>query len=135
MKLNNFLKIKKTNKVNNEFDPTHHWYTILSFTSILFILVIFYSFYNFLYIKNQISLIEIESKNNIQNSTSTEALEKNRDKNKLLKDINNINKKIAEYEKKENEYNTIINNSIKTSFTPLNTASSTASSTVATSTE
>lgn len=125
------MKLNKNKKENKEFDPTHHWYLLLIIVCVIFTLVVAYAFYSFFYIKGEIALIEIESKNNVQNSTSTDYLEKSRNNSKFLKDINNLNKTLDEYEKKEKEYNRLINNAVKV---VVNTATSTASTTVATST-
>jgi len=129
MKLNNH---KKVNKINKEFDPIRHWYLLLLVIFIIFCITVVYGFYSFFYIKSEISLIESESKNNIQNSTSTEYLEKSRSNTKFLIDINNLNKTLDEYTKKEVEYNRLIKSAVKA---PVNISTSTASTTVATSTQ
>lgn len=125
------MKINNTKKINKEFDPTYHWYLLLLIVSVIFILVISYGVYSFFYIKNEISLIEIESKNNIQNSTSTDFIEKSRNNTKFLRDINNLNKTLDDFSKREVEYNRLMNSVEKVI---VNSSTSTASTTVATST-
>jgi uncharacterized membrane protein YcgQ (UPF0703/DUF1980 family) len=86
--------------------------------------------YSFFYIKNEIVLIDLEAQNSTQNSTSTEVLEKSRSNSKFLKDINNLNNTLEEFDKKEIEYNRLI----KTVVVVPVLSTTTASSTVATST-
>ena len=97
---------------------------------ILLCIVISYSVYTFFYIKNEIVLIDLEAQNNAQNSTSTEIIEKSRNNSKFLKDINNLNKTLEEFNKKEIEYNRLI----KTAVVAPIIATTTATTTVATST-
>lgn len=124
MKLNNNKKIKK------QFNPIYHWYLLLLAFFVLAFVIISYSVYTFFYIKNEIVLIDLEAQNNAQNSTSTEIIEKSRNNSKFLKDINNLNKTLEEFDKKEIEYNRLI----KTATVTTVLATTTASTTVATST-
>ncbi len=124
MKLNNSKKHKK------QFNPIYHWYLLLLAFFVLTLIVILYSVYSFFYIKNEIVLIDLEAQNSAENSTSTEVLEKSRTNSKFLKDINNLNKTLEEFDKKEIEYNRLI----KTATVTTVLATTTASTTVATST-
>ncbi len=126
------MKLNNKHKINKDFDPANHWYLLFTIICIIFTIVVFYALYSFFYIKSEIALIEIESKNNVQNSTSSDYLEKSRNNNKFLKDINNLNKTLDEYERKEIEYNRLINNEVKGI---ISTSTSTFSTTVATSTQ
>lgn len=125
MKLSNTTK-----KPKKEFNPIKHWYLLLFVIFSVLALVIGYSIYSFYYIKSQISLIDIESKNNAQNTGSADILEKSRNNSKILKDINNLNKTLEEFSKKETEYNRLI----KSAVAAPTISTSTSSSTVATST-
>lgn len=125
MKLNNSKKPKK------KFDPIKHWYMILITFFILAAFVVLYSIYSFFYIKKQIVHIEEGAKNNIQNSTSTEAVEKTIDSKNFLNNINTLNKTLEYYEKRELEYNRLL----KTAVPAPTIATTTSSTTVATSTE
>lgn len=127
MKLNNF-KIKKIKK---EFDPNKHWYSLLIVVFILFILILIYSVYNFLYIKNEMVILEEEAKNNIINSTSSDYLEKIKKNNQLIRDINNLKKNLDKYELKEIEYEKLLKLSSMSEGKSINGVSST----VATSTK
>lgn len=127
------MKLSNTKKINKAFDPKRHWYQLILVIFIIFISIVIYALYSFFYIKNQISLIELESKNNAQNTNSAEFLEKSRNNNKFLKDINNLNKILDEFAKKEVEYNRLINSGVKVVVNISTTT--TASSTVATSTQ
>ena len=124
MKLNNIKKQKK------QFNPIYHWYLLLLTFFVFLCVVVSYSVYTFFYIKNEIVLIGLEAQNNAQNSTSTEIIEKSRNNSKFLKDINNLNKTLEEFNKKGIEYNRLI----KTAVSAPIIASTTASTTVATST-
>ncbi len=104
MKLNNLHKIKK------EFDPNRHWYQLIMIIIFILILISGYSVYNFLYIKNQIHDLKIEAEQNISNSTSTDFLEKTKKNNQLMKNINNLQRNLDKYEKRELEYNRLLNN-------------------------
>ena len=124
MKLNNIKKRKK------QFDPIRHWHLLLLVIFSLTIVIVMYSAYSFLYLKNEIAVIGMEAQNISLNSTSTEFMEKSRNNTKSLEDINNLNKTLEEFNKKELEYNKLIKALI---MTPI-ISTSTASTTVATST-
>lgn len=128
MKLNN-LKFIKT-----KFDPSYHWSQLISAFFIFAIIIAIYGVYTFFYIKNEIVLIDMESKNNVQNSTSTEFLEKRKENNQFLEDIKNLNTILEDFSKKELEYNRLINASVY-SYSITQVSTTTASTTVATSTE
>jgi hypothetical protein len=127
------MKLNNTKKINKAFDPIRHWYQLLFVVFTIFTSIVVYGFYSFFYIKNEILAIELESKNNVQNANSPEFLEKSQNNNKFLKDINNLNKILDEFEKKEIEYNRLINSEVKVIVNISTTTS--ASSTVATSTQ
>ena len=127
------MKLNNTKKINKAFDPIRHWYQSLIVMFIIFVSIAIYGFYSFFYIKNEILLIELESKNNVQNSNSAEFLEKTRSNTKFLKDINNLNKILTEFEKKEIEYYRLINSGVK-AVVSISTTTAT-SSNVATSTQ
>ncbi len=124
------MKLNNTKKRKKQFDPIHHWYMLLLVIFSLTIVIITYSVYSFLYLKNEIAVIGMEIQNNLLNSTSTEFIEKSRNNTKSLEDINNLNKTLEEFNKKELEYNKLI----KAPMMTLVTATSTASAMVATST-
>jgi hypothetical protein len=111
------MNLNKNKKINKKFDPTTYWYVLLLIIFVLFLLLIGYGVFSFLYIKNQISDMELESTNNSQNSTSTV-------NNKEFENINNLNKVLTELDNKEAIYNNLLKISTKVS-----------SSSVATSTE
>ena len=125
MKLSN-----KNKKQKKEFNPVKHWYMLLLAIFSILILVIGYSIYSFYYIQGQIALIDVEARNNAQNSSSADLLEKSRNNSKILKDINNLNKTLEDFNKREVEYNKLIKNAAASPIT----ATGTSSSTVATST-
>jgi hypothetical protein len=124
MKLNNIKKPKKN------FDPVKHWYTVLMVFLLLTIIVVLYSVYSFFYIKKEILMIEQEAQNSVVNSTTTNALDKSINSKNFLNDINNLNKNLETFEKKEIEYNRLIKLALPMAIT----ATTTASTTVATST-
>jgi hypothetical protein len=104
MKTNN-TKIKIKTK---EFDPIKHWFYLLCGILMLFILIIFYSVYTFFYIKSQIDGIQIDSKNNVQNSTSTDSTGQTMEDNGFMTDINNLNKTLGVFSDKEVQYQKMI---------------------------
>ncbi len=124
MKLNNSKKPKK------EFNPIRHWYMLLLGVFSMLIVILAYSVYSFFYIQSEISLIDVEAQNSVENLNSTELLEKSRNDSKFLKDINNLNSTLEEFNKKEIEYNRLMKSAV---IAPI-VSTSTASTTVATST-
>lgn len=126
------MKLNNTKKINKTFDPKRHWYLLLLIILSISICIIIYGFYSFFHIKNEIYLIGMESKQNVQNSNSTDYLEKSRNNAKFVKDINNLNKILDDFEKKEVEYNKFINSVPKVI---VSVSTTTASSTIATSTK
>jgi hypothetical protein len=124
------MKLNKIKRVKKEFNPVHHWYMILLAFLICTTLIVVYSVYSFFFIKGEIVSIDAEAQINAQNANSAEVLEKSRTNGKFLKDINNLNKTLDEFNKKEVEYNRLI----KSAVAVPTSASTTASSTVATST-
>lgn len=124
------MKLNKIKKQKKPFNPMYHWYKILLIFSITVLVVIGYSVYSFFHIQNDINTIAIETQNNAQNSSSTDILEKSRNNTKFLKDINNLNKTLEEFKTREIEYNRLI----KTALQAPVLSTTTASTTVATST-
>lgn len=120
MKLSN-----KNKKPKKEFNPIAHWYLLLLVLFSIMVLVIGYSVYSFYYIQSQIALIDVEARNNAQNSSSAELLEKSRNNSKIMKDINNLNKTLEEFNKKEIEYNRLIKSAVAAPIVPATTSSST----------
>lgn len=96
----------------------------------MLIVILAYSVYSFFYIQSEISLIDVEAQNSVENLNSTELLEKSRNDSKFLKDINNLNSTLEEFNKKEIEYNRLMKSAV---IAPI-VSTSTASTTVATST-
>ena len=128
------MKLNITQKPKKKFNPIKHWYTMLITFSVIILIIAVYGIYSFFYIKNQISLIDIEAKYSILNSTSADILEKSKNDNKFLKDVNNLNVILEEYKKREVEYQRLIKSATPAISLPV-IASSTASTTVATSTQ
>lgn len=125
MKLNNTVK-----KPKKQFNPIYHWYLMLFTFTVLAVLVVAYSAYSFFYIQSEIISIDQEAQNNAQNSNSAEMLEKSRSNTKFLKDINNLNKTLEEFNKKEAEYEKLVKSAVAAPIL----ATTTASTTIATST-
>ena len=110
MKSNNPLK-----KENKKFDPATHWLYLLSFLCTIGILVITYAIYSFFYIRHEIVLIGDEARQNVQNSTSTDYIEKTKQNNKLMRDINDLNKNLKTFDAKEVVYEKILSTPVATS--------------------
>jgi uncharacterized protein YpmS len=109
------MNLNKTKKINKKFDPTFYWYLLLFVIIILFLILIVYGVFSFFYVKGQITTMESESANSAQNSTSTL-------NNKEFSDINNLNKVLAEFDKKEVIYRELIKVSANTSSTSIATS-------------
>ena len=99
------MKLNKIKKAKKEFDPITHWYSLLAVMSVLMVLVICYSIYSFLYIKNQIILIRMEAENNAQ---SGDLIQKSRQNKDIMKGITALNSKLEEFAKKEDAYNALL---------------------------
>ncbi len=98
------MKINNLNKNKKKFDPIKHWYMILLVSFLLSLLIISYSVYIYFYIKNEIIDIEKQVRDNVQNSTSTDAIGKSLDNKNFLNNVNNLKNTIEVFEKKESEY-------------------------------
>ncbi len=125
------MKLNSPKTGKKKFDPARHWMMLLGVIVALFILIIGYAVYSLFYIKGQIVLIEAESLNNVFNSTSTDQVEKTKSNRKFMRDINNLNAVIDEFDKKDINYRNLIQSMQKN---PVNIATTSASTTVATST-
>lgn len=125
MKLNNLnLNLNfKFKKINKDFDPNKHWYQLLFLVLFILVLIIIYSVYNFLYIRNEISKLELEAQNNILNSTSSDYLEKTKKNNQLIRDINNLGRNLERFEQREVEYQRILKSSPNTNVVITSTSS------------
>lgn len=130
MKLINFNK----NKNNKKFNPMKHWYLILITSFLLSILIISYSVYIYFYIKNEIVDIENQVRTNVQNSTSSNSVNKNLDNKNFLNNVNNLKNTIEVFEKKELEYLNLTKLANETVLLSTTTSSTTSTTTFATST-
>ncbi len=105
MKINKYLKFKRDIK---GLSPEKDWYLIVILFFVIFLTIMVYSIYSYFFIKRQIYIINNNTDTILtENATTTDD---KLDENKLLKDINNINKVLINLSDKDEKYAEIIKN-------------------------